>query len=240
MHAHWVSAACFQNVATLLAERREKAILRVHGKFERSCWNASMQAVLSMFAFSGPLTLAAAYASNTSAQNFIALFPDGVAVYCVWQGFSLTGNNHEQRKPEESSHFLSVLKSSWSCSFCLPLPLSLTHIQTFTHAHTHTHTHTHTPTHTHTHTHTHTCMHAHTHARTHTITGSPTQHVLTIVVKFSCDPLKLQIDPQIIWTEGHTDPLNYRSIGNTGPSDRRADHGSPYIEVTSKKASTRC
>ena len=43
----------------------------------------SMQAFLSTSAASGPLTLAAACALETSALNFIALSPDGVAIFCV-------------------------------------------------------------------------------------------------------------------------------------------------------------
>ena len=42
-----------------------------------------MQALLSVLAASGPLTLAAACASYTSVLNFIALLPDGVAVFYV-------------------------------------------------------------------------------------------------------------------------------------------------------------
>ena len=43
---------------------------------------------LSMSAAAGLLTLAAACTSKTSALNFIALFPDGVAVLCIlWQHF---------------------------------------------------------------------------------------------------------------------------------------------------------
>ena len=57
-------------------------------------------------------------------------------------------------------------------------------------------------------------MHARTHAHKH-IWSQVHPHVLAISSKISCDPLKLQIDPQTIQTEGHNDPLNYRSIRNT-------------------------
>ena len=44
--------------------------------------------LLSRSAASGPSTLAAACASETFVLNFIALLPDGVAVFCVvWQCF---------------------------------------------------------------------------------------------------------------------------------------------------------
>ena len=89
-------AARFQSVASLLAEQRGKVILWVRGQFKRSCWNTSMQVLLSTLAASGPLTLAAACTSATTALNFIALFPDGVAVFfVVWQCFFLSGNDLE-------------------------------------------------------------------------------------------------------------------------------------------------
>ena len=68
-------------------------------------------------------------------------------------------------------------------------------------------------------------VYKHTHKHTHVITGSPTLllwHVLAAVVKFSCDPLKLQTDPprpppkkKEEWKVDN-DTLNYRSILNRG------------------------
>ena len=113
-----------------------KAIFWVHGDFERSCWNASVRQVFT-FAASGPLTLAAACALETSAPNFIALFPYGVAVFCVvWQCFFwlvMTSNKGSMNK--ESSHFSCVLN-------CPDLSLSLSQSLSHTRACTHTQAHT--------------------------------------------------------------------------------------------------
>ena len=64
-------------------------------------------------AASGPLTLAAVCASETSAMNSIALFPDEVAysaLRCMTM-LCVTGNALDHRKHEESSHFSSVLSA---------------------------------------------------------------------------------------------------------------------------------
>ena len=69
-----VLAARFQNVTTLLAEHREIVISWVHGEFERSCWTPYIINVSCFCDFNSCFK---------SLLNFVALFPDGVAVFCV-------------------------------------------------------------------------------------------------------------------------------------------------------------
>ena len=127
MHTrHWQHI--FKMVLISWLNKGKKAIFWVHSDFERSCcWNASLeslQALLLKLGASRPLTLAAAYTPETCALNFIALFPDGVAVLCVaWQCFFLMGNNQ-------------IFKTVP----LIALSFSLSLFHTYTHTHTHTHT----------------------------------------------------------------------------------------------------
>ena len=154
-----VLAARFQNVATLLAEQRGKVICWVHGTFERSGWNASMQALLSTSAASGPVTLAAACAWDlcTELHSIITCWSCKMSC-CMTMLFFWLGNNLERRKHEESSQFPSVLSMciflkffssssdhSLSLSFSVSFSLCLSH--TPMHARMHTQTHDHRFTH---------------------------------------------------------------------------------------------